>query len=78
MKTSGKILLALGLGAVVGAALGILYAPAKGSDTRKKISNTAHDLADKVKGMKDTIKGKYKAAHNGRPEAENEVNEGVA
>jgi len=78
MRTSSKILLALGLGAVVGAVLGILYAPAKGSDTRKKVSDKAHDLADKMKGMKDTIKGRYRASHDGRPRVESEVDEGVA
>ena len=36
MKTSTKVAVALGVGVVVGSILGVLYAPAKGSDTREK------------------------------------------
>ena len=70
MKNSGKIMIALGAGTILGAVLGILFAPAKGSETRNKISSTAHDLADKVKGMKNSVAGKFRVAHDGRPEAE--------
>jgi len=45
-----KILLALLAGAVAGLAIGILLAPAKGSETREKIADLAEDLAAKVKG----------------------------
>jgi len=38
MNNSNKILTAIGAGVLVGAALGILFAPDKGSETRKKIS----------------------------------------
>jgi len=66
MKNSGKIIIALGAGVALGAALGILFAPAKGSETRQKISDTAHDLKEKVKGMKDTVADKFKMAADGR------------
>ncbi|MFM7671839.1 MAG: YtxH domain-containing protein [Bacteroidota bacterium] len=36
MKTSTKVALALGVGLVAGSILGVLYAPAKGSETREK------------------------------------------
>lgn len=36
MKTSTKVAVALGVGLVVGSVLGVLYAPAKGADTREK------------------------------------------
>lgn len=49
MSNSSKILLALLGGLAVGAAVGILLAPDKGSETRKKINDAAKDLADKVK-----------------------------
>ena len=49
MKNSAKILGALFLGMAVGAAIGILLAPAKGSQTRKKIADRTKDLADNLK-----------------------------
>ena len=44
-----KTLLGFAAGAAIGALAGILLAPEKGSDTRKKISNKTSDLADAVK-----------------------------
>jgi len=57
MKNSSKVLIALGAGMAIGGLLGVLFAPAKGTDTRKKISDTANNLSDK---LKDAVnKGKY-------------------
>ncbi|PQJ11396.1 gas vesicle protein [Flavipsychrobacter stenotrophus] len=44
-----KIIGALMVGTAIGVALGILYAPAKGADTRKNITGKGEDLADAVK-----------------------------
>jgi gas vesicle protein len=44
----GKGLLAFIGGAVVGATLGILFAPDKGSKTRKKIAEKSKDIRDSV------------------------------
>ncbi|MDP1763323.1 MAG: YtxH domain-containing protein [Sediminibacterium sp.] len=49
MKSTGKILTAVLAGAAIGAIVGILLAPDKGSETRKKISEEGKRLADDVK-----------------------------
>ena len=46
--SSGKALLGVLAGIAAGAALGILFAPGKGSNTRKNISRKAEDLVDAV------------------------------
>jgi len=47
--SSGKVLLSLLAGVAVGALLGVLLAPEKGSDTRKKISKKGEDFTDTLK-----------------------------
>jgi len=46
---SGKVLLGLLAGVAVGALLGVLFAPDKGSVTRTKISKKGEDYADTLK-----------------------------
>jgi gas vesicle protein len=48
-NNAGQLLGALVLGAAVGGILGILFAPAKGSDTRKKIIAKHDNLHDAMK-----------------------------
>jgi gas vesicle protein len=46
---SGKILLGVLAGIAVGATLGVLFAPEKGSVTRKKISDKGEDYSESLK-----------------------------
>jgi gas vesicle protein len=48
MNNASKILLAVGTGIVVGTALGILYAPEEGYETRKKIMKKSKKLVGVV------------------------------
>jgi gas vesicle protein len=44
-----KVIVALAAGVLAGTALGFLLAPAKGSDTRKRVLNDVKDIAGKLK-----------------------------
>jgi gas vesicle protein len=61
MNTKGKIIAAAVAGIAAGSVLGVLFAPNKGKDTRKKIKDKANDLAESVKNIVD--KGKEKLHH---------------
>lgn len=53
--SSGKVLLGVLVGATAGALAGILFAPHKGTVTRKKIKRTSGALADGVKEKFDGL-----------------------
>jgi gas vesicle protein len=55
---SGKILSAFIIGAAVGAAIGILYAPDRGSETRKKINEEGKKMSDAIKDKFNKMKEK--------------------
>ena len=49
MKNKNKILVAATVGATIGGILGILFAPDKGKNTRKKIKETSSKFSDSIK-----------------------------
>lgn len=65
-NSSGQVALAVLAGATVGAALGVLYAPDKGSATRQKIRDTSNEYAssvtNKLNGLVHSITPKFHAA----------------
>jgi gas vesicle protein len=67
-NNSGKIIAALIAGAAVGAAIGILFAPDKGSETRKKMAGSGEDFVETLKAkfgeMIDGVKKEVNSMKN--------------
>lgn len=59
MNNNSKLLLGFLVGAAVGGALGILLAPDKGSETRRRIVEKSNDLGDSLSSFGDTVKDKF-------------------
>lgn len=61
--SSTKTMLGFLAGAAVGALAGILFAPDKGSNTRKKIASKTGDITDSIKNsfgdFVDSVKSSY-------------------
>jgi len=65
MDSATKVLLGFVTGLSVGTMLGVLYAPQKGSATRRKIARRSSDIVDdfrdKLDDSVDDIKDKYES-----------------
>ncbi len=69
--STGKILLGILAGAAAGATIAILFAPDKGSNTRKKIASKTTDLKDE---LVDKFNGYVQGMTNHVESAANGVN----
>jgi len=75
-NSTGRLVGALVVGALAGAALGILFAPEKGSKTRSNIMDGAKDLADDIKRkMKNEAAELRKKAEDLEEQAKDKVEE---
>ncbi len=68
---TGKLILGILAGAAVGAALGVLLAPEKGSVTRKQITSKGEDFWDSLKAKFDNfVSSASEEIENAKNEAE--------
>ncbi len=58
MNSSSKVLVALIAGVALGASLGVLFAPDKGTDVRRKIGDQARKATDSLRHTTDKIRQK--------------------
>jgi phage-related minor tail protein len=65
IMSNSKVLVGFLVGAAVGGALGLLLAPEKGSETRKKIIETGNDLGDSIAEFGGTVKDKFNEVVDG-------------
>lgn len=76
MKNTLKLISATLAGAVAGAAIGVLFAPAKGSKTRNKISSGADKMAKDIKKkVRNEAKSMAKAAKALKGTADQKIDE---
>ncbi len=75
---AGKVILSIALGVAAGAVIGVLLAPEKGSETRRKITDKTNDYADGLKTkFNDFIESMLDKFDNVKTEAENLAHKGM-
>jgi gas vesicle protein len=62
MKNIYKILISLGIGAVIGGILGVLFAPGKGTETREKLSEAGKKWKERFNHKVKSEKESYEEA----------------
>ena len=62
-QNNGNSIVAILAGVALGAAAGILFAPDKGSKTRRKIKDGIDDAKSKAKGKFDEAKNKFQGRY---------------
>lgn len=73
----GESIFALLAGAAIGAALGVLFAPDKGEETRKKMKKAAEDVYGKVKDNTSNVRDELNSLRDILAETGNELKEGA-
>lgn len=71
-KSSSKVLLAGIFGLATGVAIGLLFAPAKGSKTRKRLKKRLMSLAETIEDDVTNKLGALKSVFSGEEEEEEE------
>ena len=74
---SGKILLGVLAGVAIGATLGVLFAPKKGSSTRKRIARKSNDYVNELEDkFNEVIEGVSRKYQNVKEEVKQMTEEG--
>lgn len=57
-KDSGEVILSFLLGGLIGAAIGILYAPRAGREIRRKLKDLTDELGDRFDDLSENVRGR--------------------
>ncbi len=73
--STGKIIAGIAAGIAAGTVLGILFAPDKGTDTRKKIAQKVTDFSDGFKSKVKSLLAEVEDEYNNAKDVAHEVME---